>query len=226
LGAIGLRSGRLAGGLCSLSVRTHDGAALARQTTMTLNRPRLRHINLEGVPQHVVFRLHDSLPQSVLDRWDNELKHLSNKERESERGTRIAAALDQGIGCCLLKDEACAQRVVDALFHHNGERYQLLAWVIMPNHVHVLLTVFAAFDLAQIVHSWKSYTAKELNRLTNARGRVWQRNYFDRLIRDDEHYAQTVEYIHMNPVVAGLVAQADQYRFSSAFDAGGARLVK
>ncbi len=86
----------------------------------------------------------------------------------------------------------------------------------MPNHVHVLITPFEGFTLSVILHSWKSYTAKKANRLLHRRGQFWQEEYFDRYIRTEEHYRRAIEYIELNPVMAGLCKKKEDWPFSSA----------
>ena len=86
----------------------------------------------------------------------------------------------------------------------------------MPNHVHVLVEINAEYQLSQIVHSWKSFTAKEANRILGTSGRYWQPDYFDRFIRDDAHYVNAVAYIHQNPVKAKLVTKPEDWPYGSA----------
>jgi putative transposase len=90
----------------------------------------------------------------------------------------------------------------------------------MPNHVHVLIEPLACANLGSIVHSWKSYTSKlirrEVSNVDFLEDHVWQADYYDRYMRNAEHYAATVEYIHQNPVKAGLVARAVDWPWSSA----------
>jgi REP element-mobilizing transposase RayT len=106
--------------------------------------------------------------------------------------------------------------VEDALLHFDGERYRIHAWVIMPNHVHVLFTPYGAFMLEDILHSWKSFTAKKANRLLEMVGKFWQEEYFDRFIRDELHFSRALEYIEFNPVKAGLCLKSIDWRFTSA----------
>jgi len=126
------------------------------------------------------------------------------------------------MGCCALAHPAVARYVQDSFLHFHGERYHLHAWCIMPNHVHVLLEPLT--DLAAIVQGWKSYTARwvlrrneELAQGTPAAARLWMREYWDRYIRDAGHYQRTVEYIHQNPVKAGLCNAVEDWPWSSAF---------
>jgi len=176
----------------------------------------LPHWEAGAVPQSITFRLDDSLPRTLLEIWNNELAHLSDTEAERERRRRIEAALDTGHGECLLRKPAVGALVEQALLHFDRERYELHAWVVMPNHVHVLITPMKGNTLSSILHSWKSFTAKAVNRLLGRSGAFWLEEYFDRSIRDQEHYNRVVEYIHHNPVKAGLCAAAEDWVCSSA----------
>ncbi len=86
----------------------------------------------------------------------------------------------------------------------------------MPNHVHVLVEILGSWRLRDVLHSWKSFTSKEAGKLLGPCGRFWQADYFDRYIRDAEHYSRTVGYIRQNPVKAGLAPMAEAWHFSSA----------
>ena len=86
----------------------------------------------------------------------------------------------------------------------------------MPNHVHALIETKAGFPLEGVVHSWKSYTAKQINKILGRRGQVWEEDYFDRYIRDQKHLANEIDYIEQNPVKAGLVDKASEWPWSSA----------
>ena len=110
---------------------------------------------------------------------------------------RLDQELDRGYGSCLLRDHG--QTVVDALLHFDRTRYELHAWCVMPNHVHVLLHIERGEDVPKIVHLWKSYKGHRIWRRV-----IWQREYFDRVIRSPEDYVRTREYVRGNPVKAGL----------------------
>jgi len=181
------------------------------------SRDYLPHIDSPGLIQSITFRLADSLPQGVLDRWSAELADKSEADRQTAREQRIAQWLDQGHGACHLQDRRIAELVEDALLHFDGERYRLLAWCIMPNHVHVLIETVPGHGLDSVLHSWKSFTAKEANRLLERTGPFWQVEYHDRFIRDDAHFANATRYIENNPVKAGLVTSGEDWRWSSAW---------
>jgi REP element-mobilizing transposase RayT len=129
---------------------------------------------------------------------------------------RVEAYLDQGHGSCYLKEPGLASMVQDALLFHDESKYRLSAWVIMPNHVHLLCTPAAGHNLAEIMHSLKSYTANESNRMLGREGRFWQKEYFDRYIRNARHFAGVVAYIENNPVKARLCEKTEDWPFGSA----------
>jgi putative DNA methylase len=92
----------------------------------------------------------------------------------------------------------------------------MYAFVVMPNHVHVLTTFRDGFRLCDVVRGWKSYPARRINESLGREGRLWQRDYFDRYIRDETHFERVRAYIEQSPVKAGLVKVATSWRFSSA----------
>ncbi len=156
----------------------------------------LPHCDAAQLVQHVVFGLDDATPEAVA--FDND------------------DDLDAGAGACVLRDPACARVVEDAMLHADGERYRIVAWCVMPNHVHVVFEQTRGALLASVVQAWKSTSAHRINVLLTRRGRLWRREYFDRFMRDGDHLAQTVRYVEQNPVKAGLVAEASEWPFSSA----------
>ncbi len=114
-----------------------------------------------------------------------------------------------------MHNERVALLVQDTLKRFDGERYRLIAWCVMPNHVHVLLEQKQGYSLSSIVHSWKSFTAHEANKLLKRSDRFRTPDYFDRFIRDEKHFAAVVEYIRRNPVKAGLVDAPEEWPWSS-----------
>ncbi|MGH9427278.1 MAG: REP-associated tyrosine transposase [Terriglobia bacterium] len=176
----------------------------------------LPHFDGGEIVQTATFRLFDSMPQEVLDRWGKELARLPEKDVDCVRRKRIDAYLDHGYGSCCLKDNRLAHIVQNALLYFDGERYSLHAWVVMPNHVHVLFTPQGAWGMSQIAHTWKSFTANECNLVLMRKGEFWQPELFDRYIRDERHYANAVHYIQNNPVKAGLCNKAEDWPWSSA----------
>ena len=182
------------------------------------------HFDSRSVVQHVTYRLADSLPAGVLARLEVDLQAVPRDRREAQRRKRIEDWIDGGWGSCLLREPAAARMVQEAFLHFDEERYRLLAWVVMPNHVHVLFQALESWSMARIVASWKSYTGRRLSlgpprssvALALPRRRVWHREYWDRFIRDEEHFQVARDYIHQNPVKAGLVRRAEDWEWSSA----------
>jgi len=176
----------------------------------------LPHFDGGDVPQLVTSRLADSFPQKRLLLWRDELVHLSEQAANRERMKRIEEYLDTGAGSAYLRDERIAQIVEQNMLYFDNDRYRIHAWVVMPNHVHVLLTPCGGYSLSSIVHSWKSFTAKAANRILQRTGEFWQPDYFDRYIRDERHFAAAVAYVEGNPTRAGLCKRNDEWSFSSA----------
>jgi REP element-mobilizing transposase RayT len=129
----------------------------------------------------------------------------------------IDASFDQGYGRRDLVIPEVASIVENALLQFDGERCSLIAWCVMPNHVHTLIETHIGHPLSRIVCAWKSFTAKQVNRYLERSGVFWAPEYFDRYMRDDAHLAATRLYIEQNPVKAALCQEASDWRFSSAW---------
>ena len=189
-----------------------------REGAVWHSRGYLPHFESCEVMQHVTFHLADSLPGEVLRQMEAELKTLPIQKRDIERRLRVEAWIDAGHGSCVLREPGIAGMVQGSLLCFDSRRYRLLAWVVMPNHVHALFQPMAGWTVAKIVGSWKKFTAREiLDRGLEIRSPIWHREYWDRYIRDRAHFERAVEYIHLNPVKAGLVAAAERWRWSSAY---------
>jgi REP element-mobilizing transposase RayT len=166
----------------------------------------------------VTFRLVDSLPQSVLEAFKAEradilttakqqgrdLSPTEQKRLEKLFSERIESHLDAGTGACHLAKPAIAKMVAEALRHFDGSRYRLFAWCVMPNHAHVVFQPLGGHALADILHSWKSFTANQANRVLGRRGEFWRREYYDHLVRDEDDFARIVRYVAENPLKAKL----------------------
>ena len=159
----------------------------------------LPHRDVPGHFQAITFHMGDSLPQAVLAQMEEQLTALDDSAHAIERRKRIEAYLDAGHGDCWLRRPDIALLVENALLHFDGERYQLMAWVVMPNHVHFLAKMNEGYPLGDVMYSLKSYTAKAANKILERHGPFWQREYHDRFIRDWEHYDSVVRYIERNP---------------------------
>jgi REP element-mobilizing transposase RayT len=174
----------------------------------------LPHFDGQTTTQFVTYRLADTLPKNLLDSYKRQLDRGSISE--SEYHDLIDAYLDGSSGEAFLRLAEIADMIEENLLRFDDAKYKLHAWVIMPNHIHILFTPVNGYKLSLIMHSIKSYTANRANELLGRSGNFWAREYFDRYIRDGRHYSNTVAYIHNNPVVAGLCSAAGDWAFSSA----------
>jgi len=182
------------------------------------DRGRLPHWEKEGAVYFITFRLVDSLPKSVLDRIESERQatvttanqlHRALSADERRKIQRLSTPvieqfLDKGAGRCHLRNPVVAEEMANTLRHFDQRRYRLFAWCIMPNHVHVVVRLFPRENLASVVHSLKSFSAKHANRILGAHGAFWQREYYDHLIRDEEEFERAIRYVAENPAKANL----------------------
>jgi len=173
---------------------------------------KLPHWQQGEVMQFVTFRLGDALPSGKIDHWkeQRQLWLTTNPkpwsvETEREFHRRFSACfevwLDQGAGSCLLREPKHRDCLAEALMRFQNEKVRHHAWVIMPNHVHLLFSPLQ--QMSKLIEAWKSVSAKAIGR-----GPIWQRNYRDTLIRDQDHFINVVRYIRRNPVKAKLPAHA------------------
>jgi len=184
--------------------------------------------------QMITFRLYDSLPQTVIEEWKEESILLQNEilhsqthnltELEKKRRLEIKKKLDlvekyedAGYGQCFMGDDRFAGLMKEALLYNDNKRYDLICWCIMPNHVHVLISPFEEVSMSKIMFDWKSYTTHTFNKLLGRIGKIWMNEYFDRYIRDIDHFNKVVDYIENNPVKAGIVTAPSDYKWSSAY---------
>lgn len=172
------------------------------------NRGYLPHFDAAGVYQMITYRLADSLPKHVIQ------KLINDSDNDLERRKQYELKLDTHLGSCILKKSNVAQIVLDAWMHWHKQKYNLIAYTIMPNHVHLIIDHFSQSSLGTLVHSWKSFTAKEINKRLQCSGPVWSKDYWDRYIRDETHYNNAVQYILENPVKAGLTSSPEAWEFS------------
>ena len=171
----------------------------------------LPHFDAPGVTQMITFMLADSFPVNRRAEWEQLLKEtdVSLKRRKLEEW------LDRGYGECWLGRAGIAQSVEQILLEADGDDYRMQAWVLMPNHVHVVVDIWDV-PLASLINQWKGRSAREANRLLGRRGQFWQQDYFDTLIRDAGHLTRAVRYTDQNPVKAFLAKSAREWQWSSA----------
>ena len=192
----------------------------------------LPHLKKEGGTYFVTFRQAGTLPRELLLRFkaerDSILYHALAAKRPltwHEQGDlfrwyseRVDRHLDCCHGECHLRRPVCADVVADALKFFNHERYELRSWIVMPNHVHVVVWPKPPHTLSKILHSWKSFTAHKLNKLLPQKVVPFcQSESYEHLIRDDDDLHRCCHYTLGNPVNAGLCAEAHLWRWSSAY---------
>jgi len=187
-----------------------------------------------GVIVFVTFRTADSIPREVIERWTSE-----KREWPTRRGYEVAGDLQTTIaklsgkdladfrrhfdrcrevfldtcqGRCLLRRPELAKIVADALLYFDGQRYRMGDFVVMPNHVHLLAAFGSADALKEQCDSWLHYTAFRINQALGERGKFWQQEPFDHLVRSPEQYEYLREYIAENPQQARLQPGEYYYR--------------
>jgi len=154
------------------------------------NRGRLPHWEREAGLYFVTFRLADSLPRPVLEKIVDRRRMLEAAKCSGFKllprqkailaeysPRRVEEIIDSGSGACFLSDPSVAELVAEALRFWDGRKFRLVAWCIMPNHVHVILRLFPGQELSGILWGWKSYTARMANRILGRKGSFWQREY-------------------------------------------------
>jgi predicted solute-binding protein/REP element-mobilizing transposase RayT len=175
----------------------------------------LPHWEQEGATYFATFRLADAVPAQLAKQWREELETWRRFHPEPWDEAAVAEYrkrflqpredwLDLGHGGCLLRDSSAAKIVANALRFFDSQRYHLDAFVVMPNHVHVLVQPLNGFHLNEIVHSWKSYTARQINKTLGRSGTVWMQESFDRIVRDWDALVRCRTYIARNPEKARL----------------------
>ena len=179
-------------------------------------RRNLPHWQQTGKMYFTTFRTADSIPQEKAEefrhakqQWQkthtkpyNEMEKIEYRLLFSDK---MNAWLDRCHGECLLAKHDCAAIVKGAIEHFQDQRYLLDHWVIMPNHVHILLIAHEAYELSTILHSWKSFTSNKINKLYSKKGAFWQSETFDHLVRSNQQLEKYREYIRMNIDKAGVL---------------------
>ena len=171
---------------------------------------KLPHWHQNNKVQFVTFRLADSLPQARLtelsefkSQWLSAHPEPWSKQTEEEYNhivrNKIDKWLDNNYGSCLLQDGAVRQIVIDSLLFNNGKSYWIHCFVIMPNHVHLLMSPIGDTTINESIGNIKKFTAHSINRLLERQGEVWQREIFDRMVRDQQNYEAYERYIYNNP---------------------------
>jgi REP element-mobilizing transposase RayT len=180
------------------------------EADVTAGRNRLPHWDQQGRTYALTFRLADSVPAHLLrdlrlqeEDWRRAHPEPWSNEEEKEFARKFTGVverwMDAGAGSCLLRDAGCAQIVAKALHFFEGVRTRLHAWVVMPNHVHVLAEILEGHTLPEVMESWKGFTARRINERLGRIGTLWQKGYHDRLVRDWTHFGNVVRNVRRNP---------------------------
>jgi len=202
---------------------------------------RLPHWSQAGAISFITWRTHDSMPREVLDRWNHDrttwlrahgldpysthwqselrqLGHAVAGEFWQTFWNRWHEALDECHGLCVLRRSELGEIVADSLLHFDGDRYLMLDFVVMPNHVHLLAAFVSEDSMLKQCESWKHYTATQINRRLVTSGRFWQQDGFDHLVRSEEQFEFLRKYIECNPSRANL--KTGEFRHYSNREAG------
>ncbi len=170
----------------------------------------------------ITFRTADSLPSSVARRWyaerstwlarhdidtstpdwKDKLARLPEKVRKQFHETfsqKYMEYLDKGLGACVLRIPELSNIVTDTLLYFNGNRYHMGDFVVMPNHVHLLVCLLGDTDILKQCRSWKTFSAGRINKVLGKTGRFWQEESFDHLVRSPEQFWAIQQYIRNNP---------------------------
>ena len=204
-----------------LSERHNDGPKplpppgyLTRFADVDASKRKLPHWEHPGVAAFVTFRLGDSLPEErmsalrmEIDEWRAGHSDLTDETLETECAKRFRARLesllDVGYGSCIFASEESRRVVEDSLRFYDGKRIALYGYVVMPNHVHLLFMPLEGETIQSIVRDVKHYASGKLRHLKCWAGSFWQREHWDTLIRDEEHFVRVLAYIRgNNPAIA------------------------
>ena len=194
---------------------------------LLITQRKLPHWAQDGAVVFITWRTLDSMPQEVLEGWraernrwlvahdidptlpgwkaqvqDLPLEQMT--EYHEQFTTKWHEHLDAGHGACVLRQPELAQIVRDSLLHFDGDRYEMLDFVIMPNHVHLLACFPDKAALLEQCESWKHFTGMQINRRLGTKGRFWQQDAFDHLVRHEAQFRRLQHYIVENPAHAGL----------------------
>jgi putative transposase len=199
---------------------------------------KLPHIQYEGAIMFVTFRLYDSLPKAIIDKlkydFDNAALELHKKfylnkplykQLFEELHTSHFRKIDDALhkiqnGPQWLGQKDVAERVAKALQYWDGKRIELLSYCIMPNYVHIVFRLLAEGKgekrayLNEIMHSIKSFSAKECNKVLGGHGNFWTDESYDRIVRDRDELFNIINYVLDNPVKAGLCSERREWRWS------------
>lgn len=192
------------------SIMLEDYAYFDNYDDIWVTRRNLPHVTQNNVIYFVTFRLHDSIPKDKAKDLEDKRKLWKNihhepftKEDYKEYfrlfSDRIEVILNSGYGSCLLRIKENKEILENALKYFDRNKYVLDEYIIMPNHVHVLVKPLRNFTLKEILHSWKSFSANMINKRMGLSGQLWMHESFDHIVRSEEALEFLREYIRNNP---------------------------
>jgi REP-associated tyrosine transposase len=192
-----------------------DIAFLDPYAKITKYRNRLPHWQQDNATYFVTFHLADSIPRQKREQWATERAAWLRwnpppwtPEQEREYHRRFSGSverwLDEMHGSCILRQPAAAEAIAAVLRHFDGDLYRHHAWIVMPNHVHALFSLLKGERIKVTLKSWKGVSSRRVNAVSARDGTLWQKDYFDRLIRDAAHFWNCARYIRRNPEKARL----------------------
>ena len=210
---------------------------------MRVYRGDLPHWRQDECLYFITFRLVDSIPKNVAGQWEDERKawlaahgikgypgnsdwrdefdRLPEKERklfQRMNARRLFVELDQCRGECWLREPAARDVLRESIYHFNGTRWKVGDFVVMPNHAHLLVMMLGDYELEDVLYSVKRFSARKINELLNRSGRVWQKEYYDHIVRDRTELFRIRKYIAGNPEKAGLHESESVYARASWLD--------
>jgi len=171
----------------------------------------LPHFDAAGVTQFVTFQLHDSFPMTRRAEWEAILREPD----DSAKRKKLEAWLDRGHGECWLRQREVAELVEQVLLAADGRDYRTQAWVVMPNHIHLVVDVWDV-PMVKLINNWKGKSSRLANVFLRRCGKFWQEDYYDTLIRDGAHLKQAIRYTEQNPVKAFLAKATRDWSWCSA----------
>ena len=190
---------------------TDKSPYLEKDKEITISKgDKLPHWHQDGKIQYVTFRLADSLPQAKIAELKNIIESFKTNhpqpwdadttaEYHKVKSPLYEKLLDNGYGKCILKNPAIRTIIKDAIMFYDNECYEVIAYVIMPNHIHLLIKMIGDNSLSPLIQSIKQFSARQINIMLNRTGRVWMKRYFDRIVRSGRNLNYYINYIKENP---------------------------
>jgi REP element-mobilizing transposase RayT len=188
---------------------------IERRVPIVKTRRNLPHWEQAGCTYFITYRLADALPAAKCREWRWQLglwiEHHPRPWSEAdwmEYHNRFEGPLQQwldaGHGSCALKNPALREIVVESFHHHDGVRYHMRDYVIMPNHVHLLVTPYHGHLMREIVNQWKRFTAHQILKRIRATPPFWLEESYDHIVRSERQLRFYQRYIRENPEKASL----------------------